>query len=186
MKKAMFVVVFAAFASSASAAELAGVTLPDTAEVGGQELVLNGMGLREKAWIDVYVGALYLPQTTDQAEAAINVDGPTRLVMHFVRDVPADKIVDAWIDGFANNNEESVNEAIAERLEKFNGFFSEDIVEDEAVVLDYVPGQGTTVSIGGEEKGTVEGEDFARALRAVWLGPKPPSEDLRAGLLGDE
>ena len=35
--------------------------------VGEQELVLNGMGLREKFWVDVYVGALYLPEPAEQA-----------------------------------------------------------------------------------------------------------------------
>ena len=41
----------------AHAASLAGVTVPDSATVGGSTLVLNGMGLREKYFIDIYVGA---------------------------------------------------------------------------------------------------------------------------------
>lgn len=184
MKRILYAAVFAAFASSASAAELAGVALPDSEQVGGQELVLNGLGLREKAWIDVYVGALYLPETTDTAETAINMQGPSRMVMHFVRDVPADKIVDGWNDGFHNNNEKAAVEGLGDRLEKFNSFFSNDIKEGEAVLLDYVPGEGTKVSIAGEEKGVIEGEDFNSALRAVWLGPKPPSRDFQKGLLG--
>jgi len=41
------------------AAELAGVIVKDqvTAE-NGETLLLNGTGLREKFWIDVYVGSL--------------------------------------------------------------------------------------------------------------------------------
>ena len=42
-------------------AELAGVTLPNTTEVAGETLKLNGIGLREKFWIDIYAAALYLP-----------------------------------------------------------------------------------------------------------------------------
>ena len=183
MKKIVLAALVAVFSTSASAAELAGVTLPDNAQVGGQELMLNGLGLREKAWIDVYVGALYLPETTSTAESAINMTGPSRIVMHFVRDVPADKVIDGWKEGFGNNNEKAVVEALGERLEKFNGFFTSEIKEGEAVVLDYVPGEGTKVSIGGEEKGVIEGEDFNSALRAVWLGPKPPSRDFQKGLL---
>ena len=41
--------------SPAHAATLAGVTLADTATVGGQPVVLNGMGLREKYFLDIYV-----------------------------------------------------------------------------------------------------------------------------------
>lgn len=186
MKKLMLAATFALFAGSVSAAELAGVSLPENAEVAGQELVLNGMGLREKFWVDVYVGALYLPQPATQAEAAINMEGPSRMVMHFVHDAPADKVIEGWVEGFGNNNEKAVTDALAERLETFNGFFAADIKDGEAVVLDYVPGEGTHVSLNGEEKGTIEGEDFNRALRAVWLGPKPPSKNFRAGLLGKD
>ena len=46
----------------AGAGTLAGVTLPDTAQVAGKDLVLNGLGLRKKFVIKVYVGGLYLPQ----------------------------------------------------------------------------------------------------------------------------
>jgi Chalcone isomerase-like len=30
----------------------------------------------------------------------------------------------------------------------------------------------------------VEGDDFARAFLAIWLGAKPPNPSLKAGLLG--
>lgn len=183
MKKFFIAAMFAALSTGAAAAELADVTLPDSAQVAGQELVLNGLGLREKAWIDVYVGALYLPEATKTAESAINMQGPSRMVMHFVRDVPADKIVDGWKDGFRNNNEKAVVEGLGDRIEKFNSFFTKEIKEGEAVVLDYVPGEGTKVSIAGEDKGVIQGAEFNSALRAVWLGPKPPSRDFQKGLL---
>jgi len=35
-----------------------------------------------------------------------------------------------------------------------------------------------------ELKGTIEGDDFATALLRVWLGAKPPTEDLKEGMLG--
>ena len=36
----------------------------------------------------------------------------------------------------------------------------------------------------GQGKGPIPGEDFARALFGIWLGPKPPNPDLKSGLLG--
>lgn len=190
MRKLMLVAVFMAFGvstmSMATAAEMSGVTMPDTVEVGGQELALNGMGMRKKAWFEVYVGTLYLPEKTDKAADAIEVSGPSRMVMQFMRDVPADKIIDGWNDGFANNNGEELRDAIADRIATFNEFFSEDLKKGDIVVMDYVPEEGVHVSINDEEKGTIEGQDFATALRAVWLGPKPPSKNFREGLLGDD
>jgi hypothetical protein len=47
-----------------------------------------------------------------------------------------------------------------------------------------LPGEGTLVTLNGEMKGTIEGDDFAPALLRVWLGSKPPAEELKNGLLG--
>ena len=53
----------------AQAAELGGVELADTATVGDQTLVLNGLGLRKKAIFKVYVGGLYLPKKSSRRRA---------------------------------------------------------------------------------------------------------------------
>jgi hypothetical protein len=45
-------------------------------------------------------------------------------------------------------------------------------------------GQGTTLSAGNKDLGVFEGKGFANAVFAIWLGPKPPSEDLKKGMLG--
>ncbi|HRI17581.1 MAG TPA: chalcone isomerase family protein, partial [Burkholderiaceae bacterium] len=50
-----------AAAPAAMAAEVGGMKLDDKTTVGGQELVLNGAGIRTKLMFKVYVGALYLP-----------------------------------------------------------------------------------------------------------------------------
>ena len=48
----------------------------------------------------------------------------------------------------------------------------------------YVPGTGTIVTRDGKDVATIEGKEFAEVLFSLWLGPKPPSEDLQKGLLG--
>jgi hypothetical protein len=40
------------------------------------------------------------------------------------------------------------------------------------------------VDVGGTAKGTIEGDDFAKALLSIWLGAHPPNAELKAGLLG--
>jgi hypothetical protein len=41
-----------------------------------------------------------------------------------------------------------------------------------------------TVDMNGAAGSPIQGPDFAMALLSVWLGPKPPNADLKAGLLG--
>ena len=66
------------------AATLAGVTLPDTVQVGSTMLVLNGMGIRTKYMVKVYVAGLYLEQKSSDPGAIIKADAPKRIVMQFV------------------------------------------------------------------------------------------------------
>jgi hypothetical protein len=151
---------------------LAGVTLPDTATVGGEEVKLVGMGLREKYFIDIYVGGLYLKTPTKDAK---------RIVMHFIySDVPADKMRETYDSGFAANADAG---SLKAKIDKLNSYMA-DLTTGDQVVLDYVPGTGTTVSVKGSTKGTIEGADFMKALFAVYLGDSPPTSKLKKGMLG--
>jgi hypothetical protein len=164
----------------ATAGELAGVTLPDQATVGGQTLVLNGMGLREKLLFDIYVAGLYLPARTQDAAAAIQQDVPKRLTMRFVygRGVTKQQILDTFLEGFAKQG--PIEAGLSDRLSAL----LEDMAPGEEITLDYVPGQGTTLISKGVTKGTLEGADFMRKLWTVYLGDHPPTAALKAGLLG--
>lgn len=168
---------------AASAAELAGVTLDDGAEVGGKPLVLNGLGLRRKFGFKVYVGGLYLESKTADADAVLAADAPRRMVMHFVRHVSQRQLCDGWDEGLEANTP-AATEAVKKEFETLCEYM-EDVVKGERLVFDYVPGTGTSVEVKGSPKGTVEGKGFADALLGCWLGPEPPSGDFKEGLLGD-
>jgi hypothetical protein len=166
-----------------SAVEVEGVQVPDAAQVGGQALVLNGAGLRKKLWVEVYVGALYVSQRSSDAETLVTMPGAKRVAMHMLYDVSRKKLVNAWEEGFEDNNSEEALAAIADEMEAFNALWR-DAEEGDVFVLDYVPGEGTHVIFNDERVGTIEGEAFNQALLRIWLGPEPPTEDLREGMLG--
>ena len=46
------------------------------------------------------------------------------------------------------------------------------------------PGAGVTVNVNGAVKGTIKGDDFAKAFLAIWLGADPPNPEIKAGMLG--
>jgi hypothetical protein len=181
---ALFVVVaLVVTVPTAGAGELVGVTMADRITVGDDALVLNGMGLRKKLWVEVYVAGLYLGASARDAAAALDAAGPKRVVMHFLTDkVTKKKLDDAWSEGFAANSPGATG-AVASRLATFKGFFGDMKVGD-VVELTVVPGAGTTVVVNGKAKGVIEGDDFGLALLRVWLGDHPPSDELKAGMLG--
>ncbi len=169
-------------AAPAAAATRAGVTLPDQVEVAGKTLQLNGLGVREATVldVDVYVAGLYVTEKSGDPAKLLGSDQPWRLTMKFVRDVERGKMTEAFDEGFEKND---AGPALAARLDKLKGMMT-DVKEGDTIVLTYEPGKGTTVSVGGGVKGTVEGADFAKAVLTIWLGPHPPNGGLKSGLLG--
>ena len=172
---------------TAAAVEVAGVEIPDQTELEtGEQLQLNGAGVRKKFFVKVYVGALYLPARTTDARAVLTMDGPRQILMHFIYDgVSREKITDGWNEGFSANLDEASYAAVADRLQQFNAYFR-DAAKDDRIELSYLPGTGTRVRINGAPQGVVEGEDFARALFSVWLGTAPADADLKEKMLGHE
>ena len=69
MRRTMVAVAAYLLAGATLAADVGGVKLADKMSVGGQELVLNGAGIRTRAIFKVYVGSLYVP-----AKAATNAE----------------------------------------------------------------------------------------------------------------
>lgn len=173
---------------TAPAAEFEGIKLPDSVRIseGGTELLLNGAGLRKRLLFRVYVGALYLQKKTGSANTAVNDAGAKRVMMHMLRDVPADQFADALEDGLKNNNPAEDLAKLEAQVKQLRAVF--DAVKlaksGDVILIDYLPGNGTRVSINGAVKGTIAGEDFNRALLRVWLGDRPADSDLKKGLLG--
>jgi len=188
MKRAtLFALAAAALAAAfparpAAAKELAGVTMPDTLAAGDKTLTLNGLGLRKKAIFKVYVGGLYLETPSKDAAAILASDSAKAVRMTFLRDVSKNQLKDAFAEGFENNAKEK---AAAQKaaIDKLYGLLP-DMKENHTLSLTYVPGKGTSVMHDDKVLGVIEGKDFAEALFALWLGPKPPSEDLKKGMLG--
>ncbi len=173
--------------SIAEAGQIEGVAFPDQVTVGTADLTLNGVGVRIKKvafiGINVYVAALYLPAKEADPAKVLAADEPKQLVMHFLyKEVGKEKLLEGWNEGFANNSG-AMLAALKERIATFDGFWSA-MKKDDVAVLTYIPGQGTKVEIKGKEMGVIAGKDFAEALFAIWLGPKPPNEGLKKGLLG--
>ncbi len=182
MKRILVVMVALALAAPVWAGSLAGVTMDETVMVDGSTLHLNGMGLRKKLWIKVYVGGLYLEHPTTNGDTAASSNEKKKMVMHFLTNKATKKKMDkAWIEGFEANSAHYGQ--IESKVMQFKDFFG-DMKVDDVVEMTLIPGEGTTVVINGTNKGTIEGDDFAEALVRVWVGDSPPSDDFKKGILG--
>jgi long-chain acyl-CoA synthetase len=164
------------------AAALAGVTMPDTAQVGGKNLALNGLGLRTKVIVKVYVAGLYVEQKSSDPNAIIKSDGPKQIVMKFLHGASKSQMADAFNESFNDNSPDAVK-TMKPDIDRLVGAL-EAVNTGDTMVYTYVPGTGTTYSLNGKDKVTIAGPAFGQVLLSVWLGPKPPNADLKKGLLG--
>ena len=164
------------------AASLAGVTLPASQQVAGKTLVLNGLGLRTKFMVKVYVAGLYLEEKSSDANAIIKADAPKRIVLQFVHGASKSQMADAFTESF-NDNTPDAMKTMKPDIDKLLGAIDAVKVGDQ-MVFTYIPGTGTTFAQGGQDKVTIPGAPFGQVMFSVWLGPKPPTADCKKGMLG--
>jgi chalcone isomerase-like protein len=179
------VLAFAAY--SASSAEVAGVKLEDKTRVGNADLILNGAGLRKRAFFQVYAIGLYLPQKSANPGAVLEQQGAKRVAIHMLRDVGADTFTEALADGIRANHSDAEVKALEPRLKELSAIMAElkEAKKGMAIALDWQPGAGTVLLVNGAAQGKpIAGEDFYRALLRIWIGDKPVQDDLKKALLG--
>ena len=185
MKKSMILaaVLALAFGSVALAADVAGVSVPDTVTVDGKVLKLNGAGVRKKMMFKVYVAGLYVETPSKDAATLISSSQIKSMRLHMLRNIEGAKVSGAIADGFALNSKAALPQLQA-RLDQLAKMIP-DMKEGEEIDLTWVPDKGTVVTVRGTNVGTIEGRDFSDALLAVWLGPSPVQDDLKAALTGN-
>jgi len=168
---------------AAHAAELDGVSIPETMNAGGKLLYLNGYGVRTYSilGIHVYVAALYLQHPNRNPEDIIRSPEVKLLNIKFERNIDAEKAREAWRDGLAKNCQSPC------RLEP----------EDVEHFLSGVPAmhagqtwslmfmtERAVVEVDGHELATIPKRQFAEAMLATFLGPNPGTAKLKKDLLG--
>lgn len=174
------------------AARYEGQDFPDTLQVDGTTLQLNGTGKRQVAVYPLYLAALYVPQKSSSPDALYAQAGPKRLelriVIPLVKDVSTQEFVKAIDKGVQRNCTDAEKAAVAERVRQFNTFVSDvgRVKKGDLLRIDYLPDQGGTVlSVNGKVWGKpVEGQDFYTAFLKVFLGDRNSDARLRSGLLG--
>lgn len=175
-----------AASGGACALEVAGVSLEDKAQLEGRELVLNGAGLRKKAFFQVYVVGLYLAERKTAAAEALAAPGAKRILIVMLRNVDADDFAEALMDGLSANHTPAEMKAFEPRLKQLQDIINaiKEAKKGMRVALDGTAA-GTQVLVDGKPVGAVAGEDFYRALMKIWLGEHAVQSDVKRGLLGE-
>lgn len=188
MKKQIVTLILCFLSWAAQAAEIEGVKLAEKTRQAeaGPELVLNGAGVRTRVVFKVYVSALYLQKKLGGPDAIFGDSGPKRVSLHLLREITADQLFSALNDGLKANHSPEQLAKLDPQTREFEAIFKKtpNAKTGDVILLDYLPGAGTRITVNGDVKGTIAGAEFYTALLRVWLGDKPAEAGLKKALLG--
>lgn len=167
--------------------EVEGFRFDSSLRLGGADLVLNGVGVRKRFFVPVYVAALYVPQRSADPEVLLNQRGPRRMSMRFVREVEAELFMNSLDVGMRKHYTPEQLAAWQDQWRTLTAVIGNIVLARRAdhVTWDYTPDGGARVMQNSVPiVPTMRGEDFYNAVLRVWLGPQPADAELKKGLLG--
>jgi Chalcone isomerase-like len=169
-------------AGTAAALEVQGVQIEPTVTVQGEALRLNGYGIREKFFFDIYLGSLYTAQPVASTEAALAAPGSKLIRMNFLyHKVDREKIVEAFAEGYEKNSPQLAGGAPAKA---FLGWFVHDFVRGDVVDLELDADGTVAARQNGTLLGSLRSPELARGVLLIYLGDKPADAGLKQGMLG--
>jgi hypothetical protein len=173
--------------AEAQVKEIEGFRFDSTLRLGGADLVLNGVGVRRRFFVPVYVAALYVPARSSDAETLLSQRGPRRMSMKFVREVEAELFMTSLDVGMRKHYTPEQLAGWKDQWQTLTRVISTMVLARRAdnVTWDYTPDEGARVMQNSVARvPSMRGEDFYNAVLRVWLGPQPADADLKKGLLG--
>ena len=184
MKKLPALLAILAAMPFARALEIQGVSVAPSVQVAGQNLALNGAGLRTFTLllvpIKIYVAAFYTPGPLRSDSEVLASPGPMQFNFTFLRAVGASDVSEAWTSQFANSVSYTYPGYEKDR-DSFIGMFG--ALKSGGVQMVQFVGTDTLVYDQGTLKGTIAGRDFQKAFLSLWFGSNPVAPDLKAALL---
>lgn len=159
--------------------------LPALYRFKNKQLILNGAGLRELLWVDVYACGLYMREpevnplnVIDKKEIMIiRMDILSKAVSH-------KKLIKAFQKGFEDNNNKQTITQLRKELTDFMGFMSNvsPKIGDKFDIV-YEPNIGVSLYINYKKIGTTGDLNFKKAIFKIWLANNPVDKSLKPELL---
>ena len=163
------------------AAEIDGIFFEETRSVDNITLKLMGVGLLRYWGFKAYVGAFYTEEGLEAKDALS--DKAKRIEIEYLRPIRGEDFGPATDKFIAKNVDLETYERLRPKIDYHNSLY-EDVEPGDRYSLTYVPSKGTELALNGQPKGIIEGEDFAKALFSIWLGPDPINGSFKDQILG--
>ncbi|WP_342115648.1 chalcone isomerase family protein [Pseudoduganella sp. OTU4001] len=176
----------AATSMPAFAAEIGGIKFPDTVTVAGQELTLNGAGVRTKLVFKVYALGFYLKDKKATVAEVLASPGPRRIRIMPMRDLTSDDFGMAFMKGLNDNVSAEERTKLLPQTKAFGEMFAQfpGLKKGDELIVDWTPNAGSQAWLNGKKVGeTLPDVAFFNAIMRIWIGDKPVDAALKPKLL---
>ncbi|WP_010179908.1 chalcone isomerase family protein [Aquimarina agarilytica] len=159
--------------------------LPILYRFKNKQLILNGAGLRELLWVDIYACGLYMNKPNSNAKDIIEKDEAMIVRMDIIsKAVSHDKMVKAFRKGFIDGNDKNIITKYGSEIDEFLKHIEGLVLKiGDKIDVVYEPNLGVSLYINYEKLGTVGDLGFKRAIFNIWLSKNPVDKSLRGELL---
>jgi hypothetical protein len=166
-----------------AAAEIDGVMMPDTQDVAGTHLVLNGAAVRTYSFlrIHIYVAGLYLERRSSDAEEIMGSNQSKLLHFVFERHIDAEDARKSWREDFDRNCRPPCH-LPTEATDRFLAAVPSVQKGDTGTLV--FTGQGLNILLNEKLIGQVPDPSFVRVILSTFIGAYPVTAALKRGLLG--
>ncbi|WP_331775797.1 chalcone isomerase family protein [Sulfurospirillum sp. 1612] len=170
------------FFTALDAKEISGIKIPNT--IQNPALQLNGAGIRNKFFFDLYVGALYVQHKTHDAHAIIDANNTMEMTLHITSSlISTDKMVSATLEGFENATQGNIT-PLKKDINTFLHVFHEKIRNGDIYRFLYEPKTGVHIYKNQKLATIIKGLAFKKALFGIWFCDKPAQQSLKQAMLG--
>jgi hypothetical protein len=163
-----------------------GVTLPAKLSKDDKTCTINGAGVRNKYFMNVYVAGLYLTAKSNNPNDIVNADKPMAVRLQIISAlVTQDRMAQSIIEGFEKSTKGNTKPIQKDIDQIIKIFKSEPIKVGDVFDIWYTPGIGITATKNNKKFDIlIPGLQFKKFTFGIWLGEDPVDDTLKDLMLG--
>jgi hypothetical protein len=187
LKQALASLALSLVALVAQAVEVEGMQIDDQVTVGGVRLPLAAAAPRKRGYFKTDVMALYTTDKKVTPESFYKPNGPRRMTLTLLRDLPSATISRYFIGDFGQVATDAEFKQLINEVGKTGAIYGSlnRVVKGDVVAIDWVPGKGMQTFLNGKPLNDPAWNTplYYEVFMRMFVGPIIP-EETRVGLFG--
>jgi len=183
MKKILLI--FLLISTFSFSAEIKDIKFPKSVIVNNQKLFLNGVGIRNKFFIDAYIGGLYLTNPTHDPKKILASNEIISLRIIINLSIPSKRLMKLML---MHELKISLTKAELKKVENeidiFLSTFNQKILAGDTFVFNIIPNGGIKAYKNNQLVKVINNDSFNKIILKPWIGDRPVEKKLKSNLLG--